>query len=322
MPNSYTSNSLLTLLWNANGLKNHTNELLLTLQEKRIDIVLISETHFTSNSYVNLPGYDSYRANHPDNTAHAGAAIYIKSSLKYIPLPNFISDDIQSCAISLLLNNIPITFAAVYCPPKHKISPARFTEIFSTFNNNYIIGGDLNAKHQQWGCRASNPRGNSLLQSLPTINSTVIAPLNYTYWPNSRRKMPDILDIFVTKIPRNLHTQIFNLIDPCSDHSPVMLSLDCLPQAKVNPSALSQFPTDWDKFSTILSEKTCLKLRLKTPSDIDDAVNLLTTNIQTSVWDSAKPVPLHVKPPPHLPSYIRTLISQKRRARVIWQRTR
>lgn len=83
MPNSYTSNSLLTLLWNANGLKNHTNELLLTLQEKRIDIVLISETHFTSNSYVNLPGYDSYRANHPDNTAHAGAAIYIKSSLKY-----------------------------------------------------------------------------------------------------------------------------------------------------------------------------------------------------------------------------------------------
>lgn len=218
MPNSYTSNSLLTLLWNANGLKNHTNELLLTLQEKRIDIVLISETHFTSNSYVNLPGYDSYRANHPDNTAHAGAAIYIKSSLKYIPLPNFISDDIQSCAISLILNNIPITFAAVYCPPKHKISPARFTEIFSTFNNNYIIGGDLNAKHQQWGCRASNPRGNSLLQSLLTTNSTVIAPPNYTYWPNSRRKMPDILDIFVTKIPRNLHTQIFNLIDPCSDH--------------------------------------------------------------------------------------------------------
>ncbi|KAL4103929.1 hypothetical protein QTP88_019246 [Uroleucon formosanum] len=211
---------------------------------------------------------------------------------------------------------------AVYSPPKHKISPARFTEIFSTFNNNYIIGGDLNAKHQQWGCRASNPRGNSLLQSLLTTNSTVIAPPNHTYWPNSRRKMPDILDIFVTKIPRNLHTQIFNLIDPCSDHSPVMLSLDCLPQAKVNPSALSQFPIDWDKFSTILSEKTCLKLRLKTPSDIDDAVNLLTTNIQTSVWNSAKPVPLHVKPSPHLPSYIRTLIAQKRRARVIWQRTR
>jgi len=50
IPNSYTSNSLLTLLWNANGLNNHTNEL--TLQEKRIDIVIISETHFTINSYA------------------------------------------------------------------------------------------------------------------------------------------------------------------------------------------------------------------------------------------------------------------------------
>jgi len=61
---------------------------------------------------------------------------------------------------------------------------------------------------------------------------------------------------------------------------------------------------------------------LKTPSDIDDAVNLLTTNIQTLVSDSAKSVPPHVKPPPHHPAYIRTLISQKRRARVIWQRSR
>jgi len=79
MSNSYTSNSLLILLWNANGLENHKNELLLTLQEKIIDIVLIAESHFTTNSYINLPGYDSYRAKHPDNTAHAGAAIYITS---------------------------------------------------------------------------------------------------------------------------------------------------------------------------------------------------------------------------------------------------
>lgn len=220
IPNSYTSNSLLTLLWNANGLKNHINELLLVLQEKRIDIVLISETHFTNNSYINLPGYYTYRANHPDNTAHAGAAIYIKSSLNHTPLPSFISDEIQSCAISLVLNNIPITFAATYCPPKHTISPAKFIEFFSTLNKNYIIGGDLNAKHIQWGCRASNPRGNSLLQPLYTTNSTITAPPNYTYWPISRRKMPDILDIFVSRIPNNLHTQIFNLIDPSSDHSP------------------------------------------------------------------------------------------------------
>lgn len=40
------------------------------------------------------------------------------------------------------------------------------------------------------------------------------------------------------------------------------------------------------------------------------------------MWDSAKTVPSHVKPLPHHPSYIRTLISQKSRARAIWQRSR
>jgi hypothetical protein len=47
---SFTNNSLLILLFNANGLKNHVNELQLVLQKKRIDIALISEKNFTKYS--------------------------------------------------------------------------------------------------------------------------------------------------------------------------------------------------------------------------------------------------------------------------------
>lgn len=42
MNNSYTNNSLSILLFNANGLKNHVNELQTVLFDKRIDIALIS----------------------------------------------------------------------------------------------------------------------------------------------------------------------------------------------------------------------------------------------------------------------------------------
>ena len=198
-------------------------------RKKRIDIVLISETHFTNTSYVNFPGYHAYRANHPDNSAHAGAALYIRASLTYTPLPNFHTNHIQSCAVSLLLNNIPITIAAAYCPPKHRISPDQFTEFLSTLNNNYIVGGDLNAKHIQWGCRASNPRGNSLLQTVYHSNISILAPPNFTYWPTSRHKMPDILDIFVAKILQNFTHTNSKLIRP------VLRSLTCI--------ALSRFPT-------------------------------------------------------------------------------
>ena len=87
--NSFTNNSLTILSWNANGLKNHKDEFLITLQEKRIDIALISETHFTNNYSLNLPGFRSYQTNHPDGTAHAGAAIYVRSSLASHQLINF-----------------------------------------------------------------------------------------------------------------------------------------------------------------------------------------------------------------------------------------
>jgi exonuclease III len=121
MPSS-TRNSILILQFNANGLKNHVNELQLVLQEKRIDIALISETHFTKHSYVPIAEYNLLKSNHPDNTAHGGAAIYIKSSLLYQSLPNFCQPYLQSCAILLHLNNIPTTIAAIYSPPRHNMN--------------------------------------------------------------------------------------------------------------------------------------------------------------------------------------------------------
>jgi len=45
--NSHTNKSFLILLFNANALKNHVLEIQLVLQNQRIDIALITETHFT-----------------------------------------------------------------------------------------------------------------------------------------------------------------------------------------------------------------------------------------------------------------------------------
>jgi len=49
MNNLATNKSLLILQFNANGLKNHTNELQYILYHRRIDIALITETHCTKH---------------------------------------------------------------------------------------------------------------------------------------------------------------------------------------------------------------------------------------------------------------------------------
>jgi len=55
--NTFTNQSFTILLFNANGIKNHVNELQFVLHNKRIDIALITETHFTQNSYIYISGY-------------------------------------------------------------------------------------------------------------------------------------------------------------------------------------------------------------------------------------------------------------------------
>lgn len=91
--NSMTSESLLILQFNANGLKNHVNELQIVLFNKRL--ALISITHFTKYSKIHIPGYNLLKTNHPDNTAYGVVAILIKSSILFQSLPNICQDYLQ-----------------------------------------------------------------------------------------------------------------------------------------------------------------------------------------------------------------------------------
>jgi exonuclease III len=111
--NSFTSHSLAILMWNANGLTNHRNELILTLNEKITDLVLIFETYFTTNTKFSIPGYNIITSNHPDNTSHTGAAIIIKSSLPYTTFSSIQENYLQAATLSIKLNHIPITIAAI-----------------------------------------------------------------------------------------------------------------------------------------------------------------------------------------------------------------
>lgn len=72
--------SALTILpWNANGITNNKEELKLVLVEKNIDMALISGSHLTSSSKFKIFGYECLQANHPDDSAHAGAALLIST---------------------------------------------------------------------------------------------------------------------------------------------------------------------------------------------------------------------------------------------------
>jgi exonuclease III len=86
-------------LWNVNGLIWHKEEIILFLKEQHIDILLISETHFTAESYIRIPNYRVYNTNHPGGTAHGGTAILIKHITNHYQLQKYEENHLQATFI-------------------------------------------------------------------------------------------------------------------------------------------------------------------------------------------------------------------------------
>lgn len=67
--------SIRIVIWNANGLSKHKSELEIFLDDQKIDVCLIFETHFTRESNFKILGYKTYHTIHPSNKARGGTAI-------------------------------------------------------------------------------------------------------------------------------------------------------------------------------------------------------------------------------------------------------
>jgi len=87
---------------------------------KKIYILLISETHFTTKSYFKIPHYNTYCTNHLDGTAHAGTAVIIKETICHYELPKY-DDFLQATSIRVRTLPYELTVTAVYSPPKYNL---------------------------------------------------------------------------------------------------------------------------------------------------------------------------------------------------------
>lgn len=69
--------------WNANGLRQHKAELEIFLEEQKIDVCLISETHLTRESYLKIHGFKIYHTIHPTNKTRGGAGVIIRANIRH-----------------------------------------------------------------------------------------------------------------------------------------------------------------------------------------------------------------------------------------------
>lgn len=311
------------ILWNSNSLYQHKEELNIFLRTHNIDIALITETRFTDKTCFQIPNYQTFTTLHPDGTPRGGTAVLIKNSIPHEEYPSYSSYKIQATNVKINTTPFPLVISAVYCPPRFPISPAEFSHLFQTLGNTFIVGGDWNAKHTYWGSRATTTRGRNLFQGTRNGRFNYISTGEPTYWPSDPHKIPDLIDFFITHNISNENTLIESIHDLSSDHSPVLLTFSTNYTMKSPKPTLTSIKTEWEDFRWFLDQKITLDIRLKTDDDIDKAVDELTKYIQESaLYATPKRLENPNRSSINTPTNIADLITQKRRARQIWQTSR
>jgi exonuclease III len=248
--------------WNANGPSNHKLELLTFLDMHKIDIALISETHFTSRTIFKIPHYSVYHSIHPDDTEHGGVAVILRSSIRHHELLHHQSDKMQAATIRLDAHPWPLTISAIYCPPRHVISPDEYMTLFRSLGSRFLIGGDWNAKHTAWGPRLTTPKGRNVFKAISSYNCHYFSTGEPSYWPTDLTKLPDLLDVFVARgIPAN-YIQVESAFELSSDHSPVIATIG----------------------ASIITQQPFQRSPRPTPTGICSVITL--TNILTSAYAS------------------------------------
>lgn len=308
-------------IWNANGLSQHRQEVQAFLTLHNIDIMLISETRFTAKNYFKIPLYDFYDTKHPSGAAHGGTAILIKKSIKHYEIQKHPKECIQATSITIEDWRGSMVISAIYCPPKHKITSEVFETFFHSLGHRFIAGGDYNAKHQQWGSRLNTTRGRELLKAIARDNLNHKSTGEPTYWPTDRNKIPDLIDLCITKGVGTNYIKAESCLELSSDHSPVLITLSSEVFINQKPPVLCNRLTDWMEFRRIIDSNLSCNLTLKNQSNIDQATYQLCSTIQEAAW-AATPELQQTQCLNTYPKSIKDKIAEKRKLRKRWQITR
>lgn len=232
----------------------------------RADVVLVSETKLNNSHKINFDNYTTIRSDRFLAQKGGGTAIFIKNRFRFTRINlkcQSLLKNIECTIIKLNLNhNKKFYIISVYAAG---LATRDFVRDFKLIvdelklddtNNYYLLGGDLNARHQDWGDEKSNYRGRSLknwLQKNDLRFRTVITGPREPSFPSKN----SFIDIAIHDTRVNIINKINNKIPVIpydSDHNGLLMHI-CLqtdenflfekplPQNKINFNQ-----TNWSSF--------------------------------------------------------------------------
>ncbi|UYV75923.1 hypothetical protein LAZ67_13001821, partial [Cordylochernes scorpioides] len=262
------SKQLRILQCNINGLcstatKIKLEEIMEIAEKQKIQIIALQETKL--NEKYNLK-YKNYNILRKDRNKEGGGLAFLIKNLYYediaINIPN--TSDLEAQGIKVYLNqNKTINIFNMYHPPNNKLIDDGTMAQFLT--DNTIIVGDLNAKHQLWGCSMPNPRG-KILSNIFDDNAFMCLndgnPTHHSYSYNTAQA----LDISFSS-PDIFHKCKWQILKSIgSDHLPILIEIS----TKTKTSSIKEKFWNFKKANWNLYQKNTNEDFRKAPTRIKD----------------------------------------------------
>lgn len=308
------------LYWNCQGIRNKQPELRQLSQQLKIQIILLNETHLNEKFQLNLPNFHTYRTDRPRSLtgiSAGGTAVLIHRSISHQEI-KVQTTSIENTTLLIKLNGIETRISAVYKRPNSTLNCNDIDTLLGE-DNQCILAGDLNAKHNSWNSLTQNSAGIALHQHSHHKDYLVAAPVSPTHYPDNHAHRPDVLDIAILN-HLSVPFQISNINNLSSDHNPILLELQG--NSYVSPWPQIKNFINWNKFATDVHQA------IETPNpsisnivELDHAVENFTNILKSALTKNTRETRVQSNQH-HLPSTILEQIEKKKRLRRLWQHTR
>lgn len=316
------SNELNLMTWNASGLStDRKNELQFFLKDHKIDILLLTETHFNTKSKTYIPEYKCIRKD-SSNPFH-GVAIYIKHNIPYkiIPMTTNQSKQLEAVGVQIKpTQTSTLNIFSAYLGPQNKLLFPEFDELLRT-DTPTIVGGDFNCKHTLWRCEDVNTNGRKLLKHSDSRNYLINSPQDPTRIPLVSGHRPSVIDFFLTNNIQ--HTTMSRSIHALSsDHNPVLMEIGKLQLVKEDKLHYCYNKANWDKLVANCQNYNPLYTEIPMNCEqIETEIEQLTTFLQTQIKECIPKKTFTVNTY-EVTDKIKALINTRNFARRKWQTTR
>lgn len=307
---------LIICSWNANGISNKKPILINFLKDKQVDIMLINETKLTDQDKLKIKNYDVIRKDRDDNTRAGGVAILIRRAIPYETVDTTRNTSTIEHITLRLIDNTYVT--AVYNKPTNIFRRIDIIELLNVGRKVLLIG-DLNARHVTWNNRINNRNGNTIFDISQTEPILIEHTDKHTHFPTNGT-LPTTIDIIINKNVANLTTP-YTLQDLDSDHDPIITSIKQATKRDLAHTHTIWKHVNWTQYRKTMDQHITINSTIASAAEIEEEIEKFTKAAQAAKKKHCKTLKIE-SDKGKLPQPILDLITEKRRARKHWQRTR